>query len=192
MAGISLTKRSLQLTSPYLGLLFMTASFFWTPACGGGSSSGGTPPPKVLPPNLSKAFGASSVALNGTTSMTFNLSNPNTSQTLSGIGVADTLPSGQVVATPNALTGTCGGGTITAAAGSNRVSISGATLSAGTSCSFSLNVTGVTSGTQNNTTGAVTSNEGGNSFQILWVTSSRHQLPSVNSKAPGLYPRYEG
>ena len=139
-------------------LLFTTASFFGVLGCGGGSSRG-SPPPPVLAPTLAKAFGASSVALNGTTTLTFTLSNPNTNQTLTGIGFTDTLPSGQVVATPNALTGACGGGTIMA--GSNSVNLSGATLTASSSCSFSVNVTGVTSGTLKNTTGAVTSNEGG-------------------------------
>jgi len=132
-----------------------------TSGCGGGAAPGGPPPPKTLPPDISKAFGASSVALYGSTTLTFNVSNPNTNQTLGGVGFTDTLPSGQVVATPNALTGTCGGGTITAATGSNSVSLSGAVLSTNSSCSFSLNVTGVMSGTQNNITGAVISNEGG-------------------------------
>jgi arabinogalactan endo-1,4-beta-galactosidase len=156
-------------------------------ACGGGSSSGSTPPPKILPPTLNKAFGASSVALNGTTTLTFKLSNPNTSQTLSGIGFTDNLPSGQLVATPNALTGACGGGTITALAGSNSVNLSAATLSASSSCSFSVNVTGVTSGTQNNTTGAVTSNEGGRggtATATLIVAGPSQQPPEPTDITP--------
>src|SRR5215469_279697 len=161
MAGISSSEHPFQWMSRFVALLLVAASFFGTFGCGG-SSSGGPPPPKILPPNIVKAFGASSVGLNGSTTLTFNLSNPNTSQTLSGVGFTDTLPSGQVVAAPNGLTGTCGGGTITAAAGSSSVSLSGATLSASSSCSLFLNVTGVTSSTQNNTTGPVTSNEGGN------------------------------
>lgn len=145
----------------FSALLLAISSFFWNLACGGGSSGGSTPLSAVLPPTIAKAFGAASVALNGTTTLTFNLSNPNTSQTLSGIGFTDALPPGQVVGTPNALTGSCGGGMVTAVGGSNSVSLSAATLSARASCSFSLNVTGTASGTQKNTTNAVTSNEGG-------------------------------
>lgn len=144
----------------FVALLLTTANLLGTLGCGGGSSSG-EPPPKILPPSITKLFGASSVALNGSTTLTFKLSNPNTNQNLSGIDFTDTLPSGQLVATPNALMGTCGGGTISGAAGSSSVSLSGGTLAAGSSCSFSVNVTGLSSGTQNNTTGAVTSNEGG-------------------------------
>ncbi len=108
-----------------------------------------------------KPLELASVALNGSTSLTFNLSNPNTASSLSGIGFTDTLPSGQVVSTPNGLTGNCGGGTITASAGSNSVSLSGATLAASASCTFAVNVTGTASGTQKNTTSAVTSTEAG-------------------------------
>ena len=41
------------------------------------------------------------------------------------------------------------------------ISLTGATLAASTSCTFSVNVTGIAAGIQNNTTGNVTSTEGG-------------------------------
>jgi arabinogalactan endo-1,4-beta-galactosidase len=161
--------------------LAIALNLFWTTACGGGSSSSGNPPPPTkLTPAISKAFGAASVALNGTTSLTFNLSNPNAAISLSGIGFTDTLPAGQVVGTPNGLTGSCGGGAITAAAGSNSVSLSGATLAAGASCTFAVDVTGTTSGTQNNTTSAVTSSEagsGGTASASLIVAGPSQQPP---------------
>ncbi len=161
--------------------LGLALGLFWNAACGGGSSPiGNQAPPVQLPPAISKVFGAASVALDGTTSLTFNLSNPNTASSLSGIGFTDTLPSGQVVGTPNGLTGSCGGGAITAAAGSNSVSLSGATLGASASCSFAVNVTGTTSGTQNNTTGAVTSSEagsGGTASASLIVSGPSQQPP---------------
>ncbi len=143
-------------------LLFMAVSLLWNVGCGGGSSSSPPPPPAKLPPTIGKAFGAASVALNGSTTLTFTLSNPNTGLSLSGIDFTDNLPAGQVVSTPNGLTGSCGGGTITAAAGANSVSLSGTTFAASASCTFAVNVTGITSGTQNNTTSAVTSTEAGN------------------------------
>jgi len=173
--------------SRFSALLLATSGFFWSLACGGGSSGGSTPPPTVLPPTIAKAFGAASVALNGTTTLTFNLSNPNTSRSLSGIGFTDPLPSGQVVATPNGLTGSCGGGTIMAAGGSNSVSLSIATLSAHVSCSFSVNVAGTASGTQKNTTNAVTSNEGGKggtASATLIVAGPSQQPPEPTDITP--------
>jgi arabinogalactan endo-1,4-beta-galactosidase len=156
-------------------------------ACGGGSSNGSPPPPAKLPPTISKTFGAASVALNGTTSLTFNLSNPNSSSSLSGVGFTDTLPAGQIIATPNGLTGNCGGGTITAAAGSSSVSLSTTTLAAGAACMFAVNVTGTTSGTQNNTTSAVTSNEAGNggtASASLIVAGPSQQPPQPTDITP--------
>ncbi|MGA2348210.1 MAG: hypothetical protein ABSF93_19520, partial [Candidatus Sulfotelmatobacter sp.] len=141
-------------------LTFMVVSLLWNFGCGG--SSGGSPPPTKLPPTIGKTFGGASVALNGNTTLTFTLSNPNNSVSLSGIGFTDAMPAGLTVSSPNGLTGTCGGGTITAASGSSSVSLSGAALAAGTSCTFTVNVVGTTAGAQNNVTSAVTSTEAGN------------------------------
>ena len=157
-------------------IVLAVASILFDLSCGGGSSST-PPPPTKLPPTISKAFGAASVALNGNTALTFTLSNPNAATSLSGIGFTDTFPSGLAVATPNGLTGNCGGGAITAAAGSNSVSLSGAGLAAGDACTFALNVAGSALGTQNNVTTAVTSTEAGNggtaSAQITVVGPSQ-------------------
>ena len=115
----------------------------------------------VAPPVIIKAFGAASIPLSGSTSLTFTIQNNNTTTALTGVGFSDTLPAGLVISTPNGLTGTCGTGTITATAGTNTISLSGGTIAANSSCTFSVNVTGIAPGTQNNTTGNVTSTEGG-------------------------------
>src|ERR1700722_16456437 len=168
-------------------LCVMTASLLWNVGCGGGSSSSLPPPPAKLPPVIGKEFGAGSVAVNGSTTLTFNLSNPNASLSLSGIGFTDTLPVGQVVSTPNGLTGSCGGGTITAAAGSTSVILSGASLAATASCTFAVNLIGTTSGTQTNTTSAVTSNEAGNggtASASLIVAGPSQQPPQPTDITP--------
>ena len=180
--------RRLRVASHSASLLcVVTASLLWNVGCGGGSSSSPPPPPATLPPVIGKAFGAGSVALNGTTTLTFNLSNPNTGLSLTGIGFSDTLPSGQVVGTPNGLTGSCGGGTITAAAGSSSVILSGSSLAATASCTFAVNVTGTTSGTQTNTTSAVTSTEagsGGTASASLIVAGPSQQPPQPTDSTP--------
>jgi uncharacterized repeat protein (TIGR01451 family) len=115
----------------------------------------------TTPPTIAKAFGAASIPLNGSTSLSFTINNPNTTVALTGVAFSDTLPAGLVVSTPNGLTGTCGAGTITATQGTNTISLSGGTIAASGSCTFSVNVTGIAAGTQTNTTGNVTSTEGG-------------------------------
>ena len=111
--------------------------------------------------SLTTSFGAGSIPLGGTTSATFLVTNTNTTSSLTGIAFTDNLPAGLVVANPNGVSGTCGGGTITAVANSGSISLSGATVAANGSCSFSVNVTGTAAGTLNNTTGAISSNEAG-------------------------------
>ena len=139
----------------------------------------------VAPPTISKVFGASSILLNGTTSLTFTINNPNATTPLTGVGVTDTLPSGLKVAAPNGLTGSCGGGTITAVAGSGSVSLSGATLATSSSCTFSVNVIGTTVGTQNNSTGNVTSTNGGQGgIATATVTVVVPQLTVTKTASP--------
>jgi hypothetical protein len=118
----------------------------------------------VAPPSLGMSFGASSIPLNGTTSLTFNIGNPNPwppATTLHGISFSDTLPPGLMISTPNGLVGSVGGGTITAIPGTNVITLSDCTLDAGLAFNFSVNVTGTTAGVKNNTTLPITSIEGG-------------------------------
>ena len=125
-----------------------------------GSSSPGTASITVVaPPTISKVFGAASILVGGSTSLSFTITNPNTTMSLTGTSFSDSLPSGLVISSPNGLTGTCVGGTITATKNTSTISLSGATLAAGASCTFSVNVTGTSAGKKNNTTGAITANE---------------------------------
>jgi hypothetical protein len=112
------------------------------------------------PPTLTKGFGAANIALNGSTTLSFTLTNPATNPTLTSLSFSDTLPAGLVISTPNGLSGPCASGSITASAGTNVVSFTGGTLAAGANCTFSVNVTGTSVGVKNNTTSTVTDAEG--------------------------------
>jgi hypothetical protein len=114
----------------------------------------------VLPPVISKAFAAQTILVGGSTALSFSILNPNTTVALTMVGFTDILPPGLVVSTPNGIAGSCGGGTITAVAGSTNISLTGATIPLETSCTFSVNVTGTTVGKKINTTSAVSSLEG--------------------------------
>jgi uncharacterized repeat protein (TIGR01451 family) len=112
-------------------------------------------------PTLAKAFGAATIPLGGTTSLTFTVTNPNTTA-LTNITFGDTLPTGLSVPTPNGLVSNCTGTASTGTtSGAFFVNLVGATLPASGSCSFSINVVGIAAGVQNNTTGHITSAEGG-------------------------------
>lgn len=127
------------------------------------SGTGGTGSASITvvgPPSITKGFGATTIPLNVSTGLTFTIANGNTAASLSGVAFTDSLPAGLAVATPNGLTGSCGGGTITASAGSSSVSLSGATIEASSSCMFSVNVTGIAAGQQNNSVTVSSSNGG--------------------------------
>jgi len=112
----------------------------------------------ALPPMITKSFADSQLEFPGpgdTTALSFTITNPNTFA-MTGIIFFDNLPSGLIISTPNGLTGSCDGGTITAPAGTNSLSLAGATLAASTSCTFSVNVTATQIGVQVNTTSPIT------------------------------------
>src|SRR5580704_7751674 len=76
------------------------------------------------PPNIQKAFGALTIPMNGTTSLSFTITNPN-ANSLSGVSFTDALPSGLGISVPNGLAGSCGGGLITANPADTSISLSG-------------------------------------------------------------------
>src|ERR1700675_4474082 len=84
--------------------------------CGG--TGGGSRGP--TPPTISKTFGAVSIPLNGTTQLSFTLSNTNAGTMLTGVGFTASFPAGLIVSTPNVLPGNCGGGKNNATAGTGR------------------------------------------------------------------------
>ena len=117
----------------------------------------------VASPVASAAFGAAAIDVGASTPLTFTIENPAANTVpLTGVALSDTLPAGLFVATPNGVSGTCGGGTVTALAGSASISLVGGTIPAGSSCTFSVDVTGANvPGPVTTTTGAVSSANGG-------------------------------
>lgn len=105
----------------------------------------------------SKSFVPASIGIGGTSVLTVTIENSNLSAA-TGLAFTDNYPAGLVnTAVPN-LTNTCGG-TATASAGGSSLSISGGTISAGGSCTVTVDVTSAAGGAYNNSTGNITSNE---------------------------------
>jgi hypothetical protein len=133
-------------------------------------------------------FAPATIAPFGTSSLSFTINNPN-GVSLTSVGFNDTLPAGLTLAFPNGLTGSCGG-TITAPAGSNSVSLSGATIAASGSCTFSVNVTGINFGTYTNATGPLVSANGGYSLGasaiLAIINPTGAVVPSNGQVTPSL------
>ena len=115
---------------------------------------------QLMPPSIEKSFNPSTIVPNGVSLLTVTITNPDSSLPLVGIAFADVFPSGLVVNTPSGLTNTCGG-TATATANSNNVMLSGGTLAGGANCTVSVLVTAAVMGTYGNTSGDVSSTNGG-------------------------------
>lgn len=111
------------------------------------------------PPALRQSFDGSTVTLQGTARLTFTIDNPNAAA-LTGIGFSDSLLPGLAVGAPGNVANTCGGSN-SAAPGATLVSLTGATLAAASSCTFSFNVTATLTGTQASASSAIVSIESG-------------------------------
>ena len=135
---------------------------------------------------IAKAFGAPTIPLNGTTPLTFTIHSLAGAQT--GVAFSDSLPAGLAVATPSALTNSCGG-TATATAGSATVSLSGGTVAALATCTVSVNVVGATAGVKNNSVSVSSTNGGTGNTATATVTVV---APVAASNPAGATARFTG
>ena len=142
---------------------------------GAGGASNTATVTVLAPPTIAKAFGVGSIPLAGTTSLDLTLTNPDATTVLTGVDFTDALPAG--LTAPNGTTTLCGG-TVTITGG-NLLTFTGGTLAAGATCPISVTVTGVAIGTQNNTTGAITSTG------PIALTGAPSNMATVTVTAPG-------
>ena len=119
-------------------------------------------------PTLTKSFSPNPAAAGATPTLTFALTNPNTTIALSGIAFTDTLPSGLTVATASSTQ--CGGTLSTTAP--QTISFSGGSLAAGASCNVTVTVATTASGVYDNISGFVSSTEGGTNTGPTGIASS--------------------
>ncbi len=113
----------------------------------------------LLPPSIEKAFDPSPVLPNGTSTLTFTITNPNVSNALAGVAFSDSLPSSpaqmQVAPAPAASATGCGAPTFAPAPGATSLSFSGATIAPNGTCVVTVDVVVPAVGTYNNTSGNV-------------------------------------
>src|SRR5262249_27679803 len=134
----------------------------------------------VAPPSIAKAFGAASILVGNTTTLTFTITNPNTTVGLTGVSVSDTLPSGLGVA-DGTIANACGSGsTVTTTAATGVISLTGGSIAANSNCSFQVTVTGTSGGVKNNTSGAVSATNGGTGTTAA-ASISVNQAPAITS-----------
>lgn len=135
------------------------------------------------PPVIAKAFSPSTIVVNGVSTLTITVTNPNPTVVLNGVAFTDGLPVGvTVAATPN-LTNNCSGGTVTGAtAGSTSVGMTGATIAGGQFCTVSFSVTSAAVGSYLNTV-SVTSSNGGPGISATATLVVQPILPLTFTKS---------
>jgi uncharacterized repeat protein (TIGR01451 family) len=107
-------------------------------------------------PGVAKAFAPATVPVNGISTLTFTLSNPNATA-LSGMSFTDTYPTGLVNATPLTVGGSCTGVTFAATAGGATFNVTGGAIPGGApgTCTITVQVRSSAPGTYDNTASGV-------------------------------------
>ncbi|WP_189371728.1 autotransporter outer membrane beta-barrel domain-containing protein [Tateyamaria omphalii] len=110
-------------------------------------------------PGFASSFSPTTIAQGGTTRVTFAIDNSANRIGASRLGFNITLPAGlTLTGTPDA-SNTCGGA-VTASPNGSTISLAGGSISAGSQCSVSADVTSLTEGTTGAPTGNLTSSLG--------------------------------
>ncbi|TMH23704.1 MAG: DUF11 domain-containing protein, partial [Betaproteobacteria bacterium] len=153
-----------------------------------GTNSGGTGSATasltaIVPPTIAKVFGTDPILANAPSLLTFTITNPNPSDTLTGIAFTDTYPSGLTNVNPltPAVTNTCGG-SASASAGGNSIGLAGGSLAGGASCTVSVTVTAATAKVYTNTSGAVSATTAGTGNTATATLTVDAPHPSISVK----------
>ncbi len=140
----------------------------------------------LQPPVLAKDFAPNPILTNGTSTLTFVVTNPNPDDSLPNVSFTDTFPTSpdvmQVAGAPNASTSGCGAPTFSPVAGAGSISFSNGTIAAGGQCRVQVDITAPATGDYANISGVV-------SATIATVTSegnSAEDTLKVNAPHPGL------
>ena len=139
---------------------------------------------------VSMEFSPSTIAQGGVSRLSYELNN-DAAVGATSISLSDTLPADVAVANvPDART-TCGGGTVTVAAGGNQISYSGGAVAAGDACAISVDVTSAVAGSYSNGPETVTSSLGASTPAQATLTVDAADAPvfskefSPDTIAPG-------
>ncbi len=144
----------------------------------------------AAPPTFSVAFSPTTISPGSVSTMTYTIDNSAGTTPVGSMTFSNTFPAGMTVATPANGSTSCINGFFTATAGSNNVTFNDYRLALGGTCTFSLDVTSVTAGSNVNTTGALSTSEGssGTANATLTVDTGRAGFSmafSPSTIAPG-------
>ncbi len=146
----------------------------------GGQGNSATDSLVVLAPSsITKEFSPTTIFIDEISTITFTLTNPNTSSALTGVGFIDNFPADLKVANPpNASTSGCNDSstpTFDPLAEDTSLIFSNGSIAGDGTCTITVDVTGTAIGEKDNITGQVSSTEGGTG-----ATSNTATLTVIN------------
>jgi uncharacterized repeat protein (TIGR01451 family)/LPXTG-motif cell wall-anchored protein len=107
-------------------------------------------------PQLDKKFSPAKIAVGGTSTLTFTITNTKELAAKPGWNFVDTLPTGLPVSSKGAAATTCPSGAVTAASGDTKITVTGDLSKGMVSCTVTVPVLGATAGSYVNGPGNVT------------------------------------
>jgi uncharacterized repeat protein (TIGR01451 family) len=167
---------TVNITAPVIGSYSNTINTITTTNAGSAGPVSGTLT-VLAPPTIAKAFAVGNLASGGNTSLTVTIGNTNAGAiTLTG-ALPDTFPTGMTIGTAG-NTGTCGG--VTAAAGAGSFTMANGTSIPAGGCTIIVNVTSSTVGAATNTIAAgALQTTGGNNAASASATLNVYPLPNI-------------
>lgn len=111
-------------------------------------------------PLFAKAFAPASVVQGAVSTLTFTIDNSAALVDATGLAFTDIMPGGMVVAAAPNVANSCTSGALTATAGSESITLAGASVPATSSCTISVDITRAAAGSVTNVTGDLTSSLG--------------------------------
>ena len=136
----------------------------------------------IAPPTISKAFSPTSIVSGATSALTFTLRNPAGNPVpLTGVAFTDTFPSGLTMAsTPNVAQ--CSG-TVSWDGAGNTLSLTGGSIPVNGTCTITTSVTAAIGGAYTNTSGTVSSTNGGTG-NTATATLTVIEPPQIDKEFP--------
>ncbi|MFK5984004.1 MAG: hypothetical protein QM479_01075 [Pseudomonadota bacterium] len=138
-------------------------------------------------PGFSMAFSPSSIDIGNSSTLTYTIDNTSNSSQVFFLVFANTLPSGMLVSSTPNLSTTCETNALTAPPDSNSISFLLFSIAAGVSCTYSVDVTRISSATLVNITGALSqngSNPSGSAIATLGYSTSGLSIAAVFTDDP--------
>ena len=130
------------------------------------------------PPLFSESIAPATIAQGGAALITYTINNAAGSAAIAGISFTDSVPTSALIASTPAATNSCGG-TLGATAGGSAISLSGATVGAGASCSVTIPVTSVTVGAASSTSSILTTAVGNSAAVSGALTVTAAPAPTL-------------